>query len=243
MRDASSHTDDRASRQACRRVVRKLIERHDWALLPENDLVELVLGSAQPGALPADLQRLARHHYTTALYKACRQTDDPDRRERAYHELFRYLFRAAYNRWPELAEDVTQRALVLVYEQIDRCRHPGAFLTFAFYKLRHAYQQERRARGGDWVAEEIGQGSTGEIPTAVQSRLGQEEQWQVLVDAIKRLPDDRQQKAILLKFLGGLSDEEIGARLGITVSNVRVLRHRGIARLREDEQLRGYFER
>jgi RNA polymerase sigma factor (sigma-70 family) len=243
MMDTSNYTDDASFRRACRRVVQGLIERHDWALLHEDDLVELLLTSAQPDASPTELNRLIRHHYTRILYEACRQTEDLGRRERAYHELFRYLFRAAYNRWPELAEDVTQQALVLVCEQIDRCRHPGAFLTFAFYKLLHAYQQERRARGSDWLAEEIGQGSTGEIPTAVQSRLGQGERWQVLLDAIKRLPDDRQQKAILLRCLGGLSDEEISARLGITVSNVRVLRHRGIARLREDEQLRSYFER
>jgi len=242
MRDTSSHTDDTALRQACQRAVRELIERHDWALLREDDLVELVLSSAQPGAPPTDLERRAIHYYTTVLYRACQQDGDLDRRERAYYELFRYLFRAAYNRWPELAEDVTQRALVLVYEQIDRCRHPGAFLAFALYKLHHAFQQERRARGTDWPLEEIGQGAVEASSVTLYSYLIQQEQLHMLLVAIGQLPDERQRKVILRKYFAGLSDEEISARLGIAVGNVRVLRHRGLARLREDEELRSYFE-
>ncbi len=240
MKNTPGHTDDIASRRA----VRALIERYDWALLSEDDLVALVLGAAQPEALPAGLMKQAMHQYTIVLYQACRQTRDPHRRERAYHELFRYLFRAAYNRWPDLAEDVTQRALVLVYEQIDRCRHPGAFLAFALYKLQHALQQERRARGKDltgWT-EETDRSSAEKDRAAFQSPLGQKERLQTLVEAIQRLPDERQRKAILLRFLGGLSDKEISAHLGVTVSNVRVLRHRGIALLRDNKQLRDYFE-
>ena len=238
MKNTPGHTDDIASRRA----VRALIERYDWALLSEDDLVALVLSAAQPEASPADLGKQAMHQYTLVLYQACRQTRDPHRRERAYHELFRYLFRAAYNRWPDLAEDVTQRALVLVYEQIDRCRHPGAFLAFALYKLQHAFQQERRARGRDWSEEDTSQRGTEREQAEFQSHLGEKEWLQMLVEAIQRLPDERQQKAILLKFLGGLSDKEISALLGVTVNNVRVLRHRGIARLRDNEQLRDYFE-
>jgi len=242
MRDMSNHTDDTASRLACRRVVRELIERYDWNLLPEDDLVESVLGAAEPGASPAGLEKQAMHHYTAALYEACRQTEDPERRERAYGELFRCLFRAAYNRWPDLAEDATQRALLLVYEQIDRCRSPGTFLAFALYKLQHAFQQEQRVRGNEWHGEGTGQGSVEEDRAALRPHLEQKERLQMLVEAIQGLPDERQQEAVLLKFFGGLSDEEIGAHLGITVGNVRVLRHRGIVRLREDERLRDYFE-
>jgi RNA polymerase sigma factor (sigma-70 family) len=238
MKNTPSHTDD----IACRRAVQGLIEKYGWALLPEDDLVALVLGAAQTEPSPAGLKKQALRQYTMVLYEACRQTKDPHRRERAYHELFRYLFRAAYNRWPDLAEDVTQRALVLVCAQIDRCRHPVAFLAFALYKLQHAFQQERRARGRDWSEEEISQRSTEREQAEFQSYLGEKEWLQMLVGAIQRLPDKRQQKAILHKFLGGLSDEEISAHIGVTVNNVRVLRHRGIVQLREDERLRDYFK-
>ncbi|MFQ5872672.1 MAG: RNA polymerase sigma factor [Dehalococcoidia bacterium] len=221
--------------------MRALVERYDWTLLKENELVELVLGSTQPGASQADLVRLTKHHYTIALYEACRQAEDLDRQERGYHELFRFLFRAAYNRWPELAEDATQRALVLIYEQIDRCRTPATFLRFALYKLQHAFKQEHRARGQELFVSELDQVRVGDR-AASHARLNQEDRLKVLIDAITRLPDQRQQKAILLKFFGGLSDDVISARLQETVVNVRVLRHRGIVQLRKDERLREYFD-
>lgn len=242
MRNTPDCTDDTAFRQTCRHIVRALTRRYSWALLPDEELVEAVVRLAEPGASAADLRRRALHHYTVILYEACRQTENPDRRERAYHELFRYLFRIAYNRWPDLAEDVTQRALLLIYEQMDRCRNPGTFLAFALCKLQHAFEQERQARDDRRPRRGVGQSSVEEDRAGPGSRLEQEERLQVLVEAIQRLPDRRQRKVILLRFFGGLSDEEIGARLGITANNVRVLRHRGLARLRNDEQLREYFE-
>lgn len=237
----SSHTADVTSRPACQHVVRALIEKYDWALLGEDELVALVMGSTLPEASAAELEKLARQHYQIVLHQACQQAEDPDRREQGYRELFRYLYRAAYNRWPELAEEVAQQALVLVYEQIDRCRHPGAFLTFAFYKLLEAFKREKRLINQVPSLEEIGQGNAKRLSTAFQSRLDREERLQALVGAIRDLPDRRQQQAILLKFFGGLSDEVIGERLGVTLNNVRVLRHRGIQQLREDEGLTDYF--
>lgn len=242
MRDDSGHTDDTAFRLACRRIVQTLIEKFDWALLQEEELVELVLGSIQSEVAPAEVERLTKHHYSIALYQACRQANDLARRERGYHELFRFLFRAAYNRWPELAEDATQRALLLVYEQIDRCRSPGTFPAFALNKLRHAFQQERRARGRELPLEEIIENSTERDRTTPESHLDRQERRQVLLDAIQRLPKDLERKAILYKLFGGLSDAEISERLGITAGYVRVLRHRGRCRLRKDERLRGYFK-
>lgn len=242
MRDDADHTDDTAFHLVCRRIVRALIEKYVWALLSEDELVELVLSSIQSEISPAKVERLAKHHYTIAMYGACRQAEDLGRREQGYHELFRYLFRVAYNRWPELAEDATQRALVLVYEQINRCRNPGTFLAFALGKLRHAFKQERQARGIELSLEEMGQNITEEDRTAPSSHLDQEELCQVLLDAIKRLPKDHERKAIFLKFFGGLSDAKIGERLEITEGYVRVLRHRGIKRLRKDKRLRDYFK-
>lgn len=227
MRDKSSHPDE----IACRRVVQALIAQYDWALPREDDLMEWILASIQAEDSPTDLERVA---YSTALYEACRQTQDLDRRERGYRELFRFLFRVAYNRWPELAEDATQRALVLVYEQMDHCRGPGTFLGFAFFKLLQGFTEERRAMPLDGPLPEG-------LPAPFLSGLDQQEPLKILVEAIKRLPDQREQQVILLKFLGGLSDETIGARLQITPGHVRVLRHRGIARLREDKRLRDYF--
>ncbi len=224
---------------ACRRIVQALIAQYDWALSSEADLVKQVLDTVPPDASPDEMRREAIHHYTTVLYEACRQDEDPHRREQAYRELHRYLYRAAHNRWPELAEDATQRALVLVYEQIECCREPGAFLAFALWKLRHAVQQEQQARSQS--LERIGHGVEGE-PAVTTDPLAHRERVRVLTAAIGRIPDERKRETIVLKYVAGWSDEEIGARLEVTASYVRVLRHRGISRLREDEQLRSYFD-
>jgi RNA polymerase sigma factor (sigma-70 family) len=238
MKNSFSRSVDPTLHLACQRAVLALIEQHDWALPREGGLVEWVLDSIQADDPPANLERLV---YSVALYEACRQAEEPDRREWGYGELYRFLYRAAYNRWPELAKDATQRALLLVYEQIDRCRSPGTFLAFALFKLRHAFQQEKRARGNATPLEGIGQviGSDG---AALESSLAHEDRLRVILDTITGLPDERQQKAILLKYLGGLSDEEIGIRLQITANHVRVLRYRGLEQLREDTRLRDCFK-
>jgi RNA polymerase sigma factor (sigma-70 family) len=227
---------------ACRPIVRALIAQYDWALPHEDELLAWVSDAIRGSALPTNLGKVA---YSVALYEACRQSEDVSRREGAYQELFRFLYRAAYNRWPALADDATQRALVLVYEQINRCRGPSTFLGFAFFKLRQAFTEEWRTRRRETPMEEVEPSNWREDRLAVETRLNQEECMPALVDAIARLLDERQRKVLLLKFLDGLSDEEIGARLGIGAGHVRVLRYRSLIRLREDRRLKAcrYGER
>ena len=219
---------------ACRRAVRTLIERHDWVLPREDDLVQWVLDSIGAGEPPNNLERVV---YSVALYEACRQTADPGRRERAFLELHRSLFRTAYRRWPELAEDATQRALILVFEQMDRCQGPVTFLGFAFFKLLQGFTAEWRAIKRNPPPPP----PPPPIPPLSQPGLEQQEALHILIEAIRRLPDRREQQTILFKFLEGLSDEAIGARLQLTVGHVRTLRHRGITRLRSDKWLADYF--
>ena len=238
----SGHTADTTSRLTCQRIVRALIEKNRWALLSDDELVERVLGSIESGISPTEAKRLAKHHYSIAMYEACRQARDQDRREQGYHELSHYLFRVACRQWPELAEDASQRALVLVYEQIDRCRSPGTFLAFALGKLRHAFKQEHGASSREVPLEEAGRSIAQPDKTEAWTHLDYQEWCQKLLDAIQCLPSDLERKSITLKFIGGLSDAEIGERLGITANYVRVLRHRGIKRLRKDKSLIEYFE-
>jgi RNA polymerase sigma-70 factor (ECF subfamily) len=231
---------DRA-RASCRSVVGALMARGAWAIVSEDELVERVWRAAGPDASPGTFVQLAKYHYSALLHAACLQNQDLPKRELAFGELHRFLYRAAYNRWPELAEDATQRALVLVYEQIGRCREPGTFLAFALNKLRHAFQQERRARQSsdasideDELALVLADGD----PDALEQHLLSEESTTALLQAVERLADLRQRSVVLWKFLGGLSDEDIGQRLGIQPGHVRVLRHRGLGRLRADVTLR-----
>mgnify|MGYP000125132181 CR=1 FL=1 len=242
--DITSHTGGAPLPQICRRIAHELVARYEWRLLPADELVKQMLDAVVPETSEGELERVAKHRYTLTLYEACLQEEDLPRRERAYRELHRYLYRAAYNRWPELAEDTTQQAIILVYEQIERCRAPGTFLAFALWKLRHAFQIVQRARGKEFNCTDIDdidrRHSIHQQPSA-HSHLFREERLCVLIEAIRHIPDKRKQKAIVLKYVAELSDEEIGDQLNVTANYVRLLRYRGLERLREDEQLRDYF--
>jgi RNA polymerase sigma factor (sigma-70 family) len=240
MPDKAHQTDEIGVRRSCRAAVQTLIARYEWALLSEDDLVERVAGMMPQPAVSHDLEKLIISQYVLALYEACRQSDDLSRRELGYGDLFRYLYRAAYNRWPDIAEDVTQRALMLIYRQIDRCQTPAAFLIFALFKLRHAAQQEQRARSTGQPLESLPP-HLQETQEAFEESLLEQEQLRVIADAINRIPDARKRQALILRFLGGLNDDEISTRLGVSVGHVRALRFRAVQQLREDTHLREYF--
>ena len=177
-----------------------------------------------------------------ALHEACHKVEDEARCERGYLELHRFLFRVACSRWPDMARIVTQRALVLVFEQIGRCQSPDTFGAFALNKLRQAFKDELRYRGKDAPRKKTNHVGTQGAWSTLQSQLANQESLRELIAAIRRLDRRRQQQVILFKFLGGLSDDAIANRLDIEVGNVRVIRCRGLKQLREDEQLKHYFE-
>jgi RNA polymerase sigma factor (sigma-70 family) len=240
---------DADAASACRAVVRALRERHGWAVLSEDEPVRLVLGAVSAGG-PKSWAALAEHVYSIALHEACLEAADPARQWRAYEELHQQLYRVAFHRWPELAEDAAQRAIELVFRQIERCHSPGAFMMFALWKLRQALKEERRLRGlvgprppaagtpeetaitrpqlagGD--SREVALGR--QVSPALQSASGNDaaepdlarglidrDCLELLWASLLRLPNPEQRQAILLRFLGELDDQEIAARLGVTV--------------------------
>ena len=224
-----------------------MLQAYRWTLL-SADTLALRIQEAAPADLSDEeaLFQQAKHQYTLSLYKACCQSHDSQRRERAYRDLHHYLYRAAYNRWPELAEDATQRALVLIYEQIEHCHQPDTFLAFALWKLRHAFQQEERARRtlqeDKALAAEVGQNrSRRPTPPSGKRQFLKEERTTILIQALQSLSDPRKRQAIVLKYFVGLSDADIAQQLDVTANYVRVLRHRGMQELRENRRLRRYF--
>src|SRR4051812_8138575 len=138
MSDDSSRARD-AAFQTCRNIARAAVERYSWTLLTPDELAEHIVHNGQPEATPADIERQVITHYTLMLYNSCRQTESSELRERAYGELYRFLYRAAHNRWSDHVEEVAQHALELVYEQIANCAKPAAFLAFALFKLLQAH--------------------------------------------------------------------------------------------------------
>jgi RNA polymerase sigma factor (sigma-70 family) len=252
---------DANTRQTCRRVVQRLIRQHEWKLAKEDDLIERVLESTMPEASSAELEKLTLRAYAIVLHEACRQTANFKRQEQAYLEVHRYLFRLAYKMWPGLDEDVfediVQGALCHLFEQLnlDKCKQPAAYFHYLKLLLLWAARDELRQLSRRKTETSLEQEDSSEpelqildsIPddrslTDPQWQTSYREQWEVLAVAIQRLPDARMREVILGKFFGGLKDQEIGDRLGVTANYVRVIRHEAMTLLRKDEHLRGYFK-
>lgn len=230
---AARHDEMRA---LCAAAAHHLVARYRWSLLSPEELAERTLAAAaRSDAPPASLERLARDQYSRALYAACAQDGNPRLRELAYADLLHYLYCAARQRRPEGAEDLAQRAIVLVIEQLGQVREPGAFPTFAMFKLLQVIRSEPAPPVAEVDPELADPGA--DLAAAAEAN----ERMAALLDAVGRLPDERQRQVVLLKFFAGVSDEQIGARLQMTAGNVRVLRHRCLGRLRDDPLLRQYW--
>jgi RNA polymerase sigma factor (sigma-70 family) len=244
MHGIDHHPSSGSLRATCEGIVHALTVKYSWQLLPEQDLVELVIAGLSQEEQPVQLEREICQQYIIALHRGCLQSGDKALRERAYTDLFHYLYRAAYNRWPDMAEDVTQRALMLVFEKIEMCRVPAAFLYFAYNKLRQAAQEIVRGRANEQPIDDEKLADillVDEQPPIEASTLDQE-RLAMLIHATRRMRNQRERQVILLRFFEELSDKEIGEQLQITTSNVRILRFRGLSHLRNDRQLKHYFE-
>jgi RNA polymerase sigma factor (sigma-70 family) len=235
-------------KQLCHTIARQLIGNYGWTLLTEAELVTQVLRLLSTNATPGTIQKLVLDQYTLALYTACRQHEDQLRREQGYRELYQLLVRSATKWRPEqadhLAEEVAQRALMLIFEQLDRCQTPATFMAFALYKLRQAFTEAERAGAKQSVSldEEVEHVAMQQRATDLwQGRETQTELQELLRVVLAALTDERVRQVITLKFLEGWSDQEIGQILGITANHVRVLRNRGLAQIRQDERIAAYF--
>ncbi len=127
-------------------VVRAYRRRPGYQLLSEDEFVARLAsraghladhaGSATGPSLLEQLSLLAQRICAEALFEACR-SPNPHEQNQGYTQLAAYLYRLGYNalkrqnRPTDLAEDCTQDALRQVWQHIDRCREPAAFLKWA----------------------------------------------------------------------------------------------------------------
>lgn len=141
-----------------------------------------------------------------------------------YRYSFRYLGDAA------LAEDVTGEVFTRLLDAIERGRGPRDNLSAWLYRVAHNlvvdhFRQRSRAEG---LPLEEGLMAAPDDPTAVvEKRLAQ----QRLRAAISHLTP-LQQQVIVLKFLEGFSNREVGEILGKREGAVKSLQHRALASLR-----------
>jgi RNA polymerase sigma factor (sigma-70 family) len=228
-----------------RRAAQAVLASHAWSLLHESDLAahaaDLLTGVAAPTQTQAE--RACQQIYAQTLFAAAQ---DPVRQATAYREIHAYLYRIALHQRPHLAEDAAQEALLLIYQSIDTCRDPGAFLKFAIYQLMTAFHRlaphrlevsldepARTSAAGEPLVEILTRG--GSLETEVEERALATDFLRWLRGVFEANPRARKQLlAVVLKYLEGQEDAQIAVALDTTIANVHVLRSRGLKKLRAE---------
>lgn len=127
------------------------------------------------------------------------------------------------------ADDLVQDALLMAFEMLrtGKVREPERFASYVLGCCRRivAGQRrgaERRQRLLDRFGADLAPAAASEKP-AVDLEL--------LARCLERLPE-RDRSVVVLSFYVEAGSDKIGAELGLSPGNVRVVRHRALARLR-----------
>ena len=244
-------------RTRCQQIVETLVVRHDWQLWTRVEFAQQIEERVKADEVDEEaLTKLAVNLYCGVWHEACGSSGA--RRMRAYNELARYLYDRALHKYHdlEMAQEITHEAILLISQQLDQVRNPGAFLAFALLKLWNAAttyfrQRDRHARRSEPLPDPSDVEQPGEVadlqtpqPEAAVVQGELERFVRARIDAlIADAPRARSQfQAVLLKFLHGYSDAEIAETLETDVASVHVLRSRGLNRLRTDVVLIRLFE-
>jgi RNA polymerase sigma-70 factor (ECF subfamily) len=127
------------------------------------------------------------------------------------------------------ASDLMQQVMALTIEQLrsGQLREPERVLSFVLGACRLTVLDLRR---GERRREDLLQRYADAVPVAdihVAPRLDQRR----VADCLERLPE-RERAVIVMSFYDDQPSEAVGRQLGLSAGNVRVIRHRGIEKLR-----------
>jgi len=154
--------------------------------------------------------------------------------DRHLHEVYGFVFHLVGGD-RTVAEDMNQETWLEALDGIDRCNAAqGSFRNWLFgiARKRVALHYRRRALAGNptSLSDQFGEAAeSGDISVLPKDVLEQVERVSVVRAAILLLPDDRR-KALIWKYVEGLSVQTIAIRLGRTAKAVESL----LSRAREE---------
>ena len=127
------------------------------------------------------------------------------------------------------AADLAQHVLALTIEQLRsrRLREPERVLSFVLGACRLTVMDQLR---GERRREDLLQRYADAVPMAdvhIAPRLDHLR----VADCLERLPE-RERTVLVMSFYDDQPSEAVGLQLGLSAGNVRVIRHRGIDKLR-----------
>ncbi len=132
------------------------------------------------------------------------------------------------------AEDLTARVFYRAMAHIDSYTDRGIPFSAWLYRIAHNlvanWHRDRGRRQIISLEDYVGDGLRGEAPEHQVVTL---EEKHALMEAIKRLPEERQQ-LIILKYVERMSNAEIGTIMDRTEGAVKSLYHRTLLALRRE---------
>ena len=128
------------------------------------------------------------------------------------------------------AGDLTQQVLLLTLESLraGRLREPDRLVSFVLGTCRMVVQDLRR---GAERRQRLLEQFVADLPVVDTSRTADLDT-KHLADCLRRL-SERDRTVLVLSYHGERNTEEVAGELGLSVANVRVIRHRALLRLRE----------
>ncbi len=145
--------------------------------------------------------------------------------ERYVDRLYRYIYYRVGNRTE--AEDLTEQVFLKAWEAIRRYEERGVPFGAWLFRLAHNLVIDHYRTTRPTQSLEATGGPTPADPDRLLSlRLELAD----LQQALARLPEE-QQAVIILRFLEGLSHQEVARLLGKSEGAVRVIQHRALAAL------------
>ena len=152
--------------------------------------------------------------------------------ERYLPKMYNYMFYRTGN--VHDAEDLTSRLFFRAMSHIDRFEERGVPFQAWLYRIAHNllanWHRDQGRRKIIALDDYVAQSLRAEAPDHVAEAA---EEQQHLMQAVRRLPEDRQQ-LLLLKFIDRLPNAEIGEIMGKTEGAIKSLYHRTLLALREE---------
>jgi RNA polymerase sigma-70 factor (ECF subfamily) len=158
--------------------------------------------------------------------------------ERYVDKIYQYIYYRTGNR--QEAEDLTARTFFRALDRLDSYTYRGLPFSAWLYRIAHNlvanWHRDQKHREMIPLDELVVKSKGQRAPERwVERREGEE----ALRQAINRLNPDRQQ-LLILKFVEGVSNAEVGKVMGRSEGAIKSLYHRTLVALREDLKSQGF---
>ncbi len=247
----------------CFNIVAAIVIKREWKLVTDLERLAIEIcsavekqGSLEPELLHQAIENAAIRHYSPVLYEACRANGLPQQRL-AFEELSRHLYSIAVKKVQndDLAQELTQQAIVNTYKNLARVRDPSEFIAYTWMILlnvvRSYFRRVKRSHeelvpfdddaiepGIETESADITYVLAGLVhqaqahPDPTFNHAMRDEFREQFQAAIRSCVKHQLQQAVLIEyFIKHDEYHEIAQELGIKVNYVHQLRHLGLKTL------------